>query len=254
MATWTLHQGDALTTLPSLPTASVTATITDPPYNSGGTTNTARTNDTARGKYVSGNAQHDLPDFDGDNRDQRSYTSWLALILAECYRITAPAGPLLVFTDFRQLPATSDALQAAGWTWRGIVPWHKPISRPMRGGFNRACEYVLWATKGPVDAARNPVHLPGLYSASQPRGKNRVHITQKPAALMDELIKICVPDGTVLDPFTGSGATGIAALTSGRSFVGIEQSPRIAATARARLTETALQQHAETIPLDKIAT
>ncbi|MFJ2002164.1 hypothetical protein [Streptomyces chartreusis] len=114
MPTWTLHRGDALTLLQTLPTESVTATITDPPYNSGGTTNTHRTRETARGKYVSGDARHQLPDFDGDNRDQRSYTLWLTLILAECYRITAHGGPLLVFTDFRQLAATSDALQAAG--------------------------------------------------------------------------------------------------------------------------------------------
>lgn len=239
MSDWTLHQGDALPLLRTLPTSSVSATVTDPPYNSGGMTATQRTSDTARGKYVSGDAQHQLPDFDGDTRDQRSYTLWLTLILTECYRITARGGPLLVFTDFRQLPATSDALQAAGWTWRGIVPWHKPISRPSKGGFNRACEYILWATKGPVDATRNPVYLPGLYSASQPRGKNRHHITQKPDDLMTELVKICAPQGTVLDPFTGSGSTGVAALASGRSFVGIEQSPRIAATAHTRLTTAA---------------
>jgi site-specific DNA-methyltransferase (adenine-specific) len=239
MPTWTLHQGDALTILPTLPTASVAATITDPPYNSGGMTTTQRTSDTARGKYVSGDARHDLPDFDGDTRDQRGYTLWMTLVLAQCYRITQYAGPLLVFTDFRQLPATSDALQAAGWTWRGIVPWHKPISRPHKGGFNRACEYVLWATKGPVDAARNPVYLPGLFSASQPRGKGRVHITQKPDQLMAELVKICAPEGAVLDPFAGSGSTGVAALASGRSFVGIELSERIATTARTRVTNAA---------------
>ncbi|NUS86004.1 MAG: site-specific DNA-methyltransferase [Streptomyces sp.] len=252
MPTWTLHRGDALTLLPTLPDASADATITDPPYNSGGTANAQRTSDTARGKYVSGDARHNLPDFDGDNRDQRSYTAWLALILAECYRITVHGGPLLVFTDFRQLPATSDALQAAGWIWRGIVPWHKPISRPSRGGFNRACEYVLWASKGPVDAARNPVYLPGLFSASQPRGGKRVHITQKPDALMTELVKICAPYGTVLDPFTGSAATGTAALASGRSFTGIEQSPHNAAVAEARLADA--RKHAEPFPLDKIAT
>lgn len=239
MPTWTLHRGDALTLLHNLPSGSVSATITDPPYNSGGMTASQRTSDTARGKYVSGNAQHQLPDFDGDTRDQRGYTVWMTLVLGQCYRITQHGGPLLVFTDFRQLPATSDALQAAGWTWRGIVPWHKPIARPCKGGFKRACEYVLWATKGPVDAARNPIYLPGLFSASQPRGSNRHHITQKPDELMTELVKICVPEGTVLDPFSGSGSTGVAALASGRSFVGIELSEQIATTAGERLAAAA---------------
>jgi site-specific DNA-methyltransferase (adenine-specific) len=49
MSTWTLHRGDALSLLRSLPDSSVSATITDPPYNSGGTTTTQRTSDTARG-------------------------------------------------------------------------------------------------------------------------------------------------------------------------------------------------------------
>ncbi|MDT3395449.1 site-specific DNA-methyltransferase [Streptomyces sp. B1866] len=235
MPAWTLHHGDALTILPTLPTESMDAAITDPPYNSGGLTPTQRTNDTARGKYVTGDARHDLPDFDGDTRDQRGYLAWLSLILSECYRLTRSGAPLLVFSDWRQVPVTSDAVQAAGWTWRGIVPWHKPISRPAKGGFKRECEYVLWATHGPVDAARNPVYLPGLYSASQPRGRDRTHITQKPDTLMAELVKVCAPQGTVLDPFAGSGSTGVAALTSGRSFVGIELSARYVTAAQQRL-------------------
>lgn len=232
---WQLHRGDALTVLHTLPTGSVDAVVTDPPYCSGGTTAAQRTSQSARGKYVSGDAQHKLADFDGDTRDQRGYFAWMSLVLGQCYRISRTSAPLLLFTDWRQLPVNSDALQAAGWTWRGIVPWHKPIARPSKGGFKRACEYALWATKGPVDAARNPVYLPGLYSASQPRGSKRFHITQKPDELMRELVKICVPDGTILDPFAGSGSTGVAALAEGRSFVGVELSERYAETARERL-------------------
>lgn len=237
--TWRLERGDALTVLHTLPTGTVDAVITDPPYNSGGTTPASRTSQTARQKYVSGAARHDLPDFDGDTRDQRGYLAWMTLILGQCQRIARESSPLLVFTDFRQLPVTSDALQAAGWTWRGIVPWHKPIARPFRGGFKRACEYILWATKGPVDPTRNPVYLPGLYTASQPRGAKRHHITQKPDELMSELVKICVPEGTVLDPFAGSGSTGVAAIRAGRSFLGIELPDRYAQVARDRLSAAA---------------
>ncbi|MFE2106657.1 DNA-methyltransferase [Kitasatospora sp. NPDC059463] len=233
---WTLHEGDALTTLGTIPSATIDAIITDPPYNSGGLTPRQTTGDTARGKYVNGSAKHDLPDFDGDQRDQHGYLAWLSLILAECYRTAVHAAPLLVFSDWRQVPTTSDAIQAAGWTWRGIVPWHKPIARPARGGFQRACEYVLWATKGPVDTARNPIFLGGLFSASQPRGSAREHITQKPDSLMTELVRVAAPGGVVLDPFTGSGSTGVAALLSGRRFVGIEASPAYADVARRRLT------------------
>ncbi|XTZ18177.1 DNA-methyltransferase [Micromonospora echinospora] len=241
MPTWSLHHGDALAVLPTLPTASVDLVLTDPPYNSGGRTQSDRTKDTARGKYVSGDAMHTLADFVGDNRDQRSYVAWLSLLLAESLRLTRPGGSLLVFCDWRQLPATSDALQAGGWLWRGVIPWHKPISRPRPGGFKAECEYLLWGSNGPIDATLNPVYLPGLYSASQPRGQARRHITQKPVDLLAELVKVCRPGGTVLDFTAGSGSTGVAALQSGRSFVGVEVSAHYAEVARQRL-EAAVSQ------------
>ena len=70
-----LHQGDAITILPTIETASVDLVVADPPYNSGGRTQSDRTRESARGKYVSGDPEHLLADFAGDNRDQRSYTA-----------------------------------------------------------------------------------------------------------------------------------------------------------------------------------
>ncbi|MFC9534896.1 DNA methyltransferase [Streptomyces sp. NPDC056975] len=118
--------------------------------------------------------------------------------------------------------------------WRGIASWHKPVLRPQKGRLKQFCEYIVWGTKGQVDANRNPVHLPGLYSASQLR-KGRVHITQRPVDVMQELVRICPPDSTVLAPFTDSGTTGVAALREGRTFVGIELSDHYADIAERRL-------------------
>ncbi|MFD6421730.1 DNA-methyltransferase [Streptomyces sp. NPDC060198] len=234
MTDWTLHRGDALTLLPTLGEL-VDAVICDPPYNSGGRTNAERRSQGARDKYVSGNAQHTLADFDGDSRDQRGYTHWLGLVLGETHRLTRPGGSLLVFTDWAQLPATSDALQAGGWTWRGIIPWRKPINRPVANGFRRECEYVLWGTRGEPLRHAPTIYLPGWLEGSQPRGKARVHITQKPVDVMRQLVRIAPEGGLVLDPFAGSGTTGVAALQEGRRFVGIEQSPAYATTAGERL-------------------
>ncbi|MET9260440.1 site-specific DNA-methyltransferase [Amycolatopsis sp. NPDC004079] len=232
-----LLQGDALSVLADVAAETVDAVITDPPYNSGGRTSGERTTASARGKYVSSDAQHQLADFAGDNKDQRSYTHWLALILGECLRTAREGAAALVYCDWRQLPATSDALQAAGWTWRGVVVHHKPIARPRRGGFSQNTEYLLWGSNGPVLPDRNPVSLPGLVSGSQPRGQNRLHITQKPLDVMRQLVQICPPGGTVLDPFAGAGTTGVAALAEGRDFIGIELSPHYHAIASARLAE-----------------
>ncbi|WP_055588655.1 DNA-methyltransferase [Streptacidiphilus griseoplanus] len=235
MDDFTLHTGDALTILPTLTPSSVDAVICDPPYNSGAATVRERTSQSARGKYVSGDAQHQLPDFDGDSRDQRGYLAWMSMVLAACYRAVRPGGAALVFTDWRQLPTTTDALQAGGFTWRGVAVWHKPLARPTKGGLKRDCEFIVWGSHGAMVPGNDPVYLPGLYTGSQPRGTERQHITQKPLDVMRQLVRIVPPGGTVLDPFAGSGTTGAAALAEGRRFVGIEQSPHYAQITRERL-------------------
>ncbi|MEU8555951.1 site-specific DNA-methyltransferase [Streptomyces anthocyanicus] len=244
MSSWTLHTGDALPTLSALDTP-VDAVICDPPYNSGGRTMTERTSRTAREKYLTSGGRHhgfDLGDFTGENRDQRSYLAWLSLILAECYRLTRPGGAALVFTDWRQLPTTTDALQAAGYTWRGIAVWHKPAARPQPGRLKQDCEFIVWGSNGAMVPSNAPVYLPGHFTGSQPRGNNRQHVTQKPIEVMQQLVRIVPEGGTVLDPFTGSGTTGAAALIEGRRFIGIEQSAQYADIARARLNDQAGQQ------------
>ncbi|MEW2451209.1 site-specific DNA-methyltransferase [Streptomyces parvulus] len=244
MTPWTLHTGDALPILSALDTP-VDAVICDPPYNSGGRTMTERTSRTAREKYLKNGGRHhgfDLGDFTGENRDQRSYLAWLSLILAQCYRLTRPGGAALVFTDWRQLPTTTDALQAAGYTWRGIAVWQKPIARPAAGRLKQDCEFIVWGSNGAMTPGNDPVYLPGHFTGSQPRGSNRQHITQKPLDVLRQLVRIVPEGGTVLDPFTGSGTTGAAALTEGRAFIGIEQSTQYADIARARLNDHAGQQ------------
>lgn len=235
---FSLHQGDALSVLTGLPDNCVDSVITDPPYNSGGRTAKERTTRSAKAKYTSADAQHTLPDFTGENMDQRSYGFWLTQIMTESHRLTKTGGTALLFTDWRQLPTTTDAIQAAGWLWRGVLAWHKPQARPQKGRFTQNCEFIVWASKGAIDGSRNPVYLPGLYSASQPSGAKRRHITQKPVEVMRELVKISPPSGTVLDFCAGSGSTGVAALLEGRDFIGIEKTEEYAAIAAERLTET----------------
>ncbi|MFT9784682.1 DNA-methyltransferase [Streptomyces rhizosphaericola] len=235
---FSLHHGDALSVLAGLPDDCVDSVITDPPYNSGGRTAKERTTRSAKAKYTSADAQHALPDFTGENMDQRSYGFWLTQIMTEAHRLTRTGGTALLFTDWRQLPITTDAFQAAGWLWRGVLAWHKPQARPQRGRFTQNCEFIVWGSKGAIDGSRNSVYLPGMYSASQPSGVKRQHITQKPVEVMRELVKIAPPSGTVLDFCAGSGSTGVAALLEGRDFIGVEKTAHYASIAADRLTET----------------
>ena len=62
-----------------------------------------------------------------------------------------------------------------------------------------------------------------------------MHITQKPLRLLRELIEVTPPGATILDPFMGSGTTGVAAILDGRRFVGVQASAEIARQAVARI-------------------
>ncbi|MEU3091339.1 DNA-methyltransferase [Streptomyces massasporeus] len=157
---FSLYQGDALSVLAGLPDGCVDSVITDPPYNSGGRTAKERTTRSAKQKYTSADAKNDLADFTGENMDQRSYGFWLTQIMTEAHRLTRTGGTALLFTDWRQLPTTTDAIQAAGWLWRGVLAWHKPQARPQKGRFTQNCEFIVWASKGAIDGSRNPVVVP----------------------------------------------------------------------------------------------
>ena len=227
----TLFCGDVLTTIDRV--GPVDAVITDPPYSSGG----IHAGDRARPpseKYVqSDSSNRRLPDFGGDMRDQRSFVLFNTLWAAKALDITADGGVIATFTDWRQLAVTTDYVQAGGWVWRGVVVWAKPAARPQRGRFASSCEYAVWGSKGAMPLDRGVPPLPGHFSHASP--KERMHITQKPVGLMADLVSICTPGGTILDPFMGSGTTGIAALSSGRRFVGIEKSPELFLAAADRI-------------------
>jgi site-specific DNA-methyltransferase (adenine-specific) len=221
---------DALQVLLELGAAAVDAVITDPPYSSGGQYRGDRVQRTST-KYLGDGRPEPLPDFGGDNRDQRSYAYWCQLWLAQALRVTKPGGILTVATDWRQLPTTTDAVQAGGWTWRGILAWAKPDPRPQLGRPAQACEFIVWATNGPRKIEGDA--LPGWWLLSTPR--DRQHQTQKPLRTYRDLAQLVPPDGLILDPFMGSGTTGVAALLEGRRFIGSEMSAEYVERTVARL-------------------
>jgi site-specific DNA-methyltransferase (adenine-specific) len=219
----TLYFGDALAVLAELGPGTVDAVFTDPPYSSGGAFRGDRSIDT-KSKYLSSSSgnRDKTSDFGGDNRDQRSFHFWSTLWSAAALRAAKPGSPALFFTDWRQLPVSTDYLQSGGWVWRGIVPWVKKTARPQMGRFAAQCEYVVWGSAGPMPTERGVGCLPGFFEFAYP--SDREHVTQKPVDLMEAMVEICEPGGIVLDPFMGSGTTGVAALVQGRRFIGCEQS------------------------------
>jgi site-specific DNA-methyltransferase (adenine-specific) len=243
-AAWVVHEGDALDVLRGLDAGSVDVVLTDPPYSSGGAFRGDRQQSTEI-KY-SGFTQNadgwrkgsagDYPEFTGDTRDQRSFLTWFGLWAGQCRRVAKPGAHFFTFTDWRQLPTMTDAVQVAGWVWRGLAVWDKGIGRPMKGRFRNHLEYIVWATNGPTSEPED-VYLPSLFRHSPPNKTARLHRTEKPAGLIAELLRLSPSGATVLDPFAGSGSTGEACLQTGRKFVGVELEPTYAGIARRRLTE-----------------
>lgn len=213
----TLYLADSLEVLPLLDEGSFSGVLTDPPYSSGGAFRGDRSAPTSA-KYQSSEHRGIYPEFAGDTRDQRSYFAWSTLWMLRSRQLVRPGGILCAFSDWRQLPTTTDALQSAGWVWRGLVPWDKTErGRPQMGRYRAQAEYVVWGTNG-ARPLTGPV-APGVFRAPVPNTKH--HIAGKPVELMEGLLQP-MADGAILDPFMGSGTVGIACQRLGLPYVGIE--------------------------------
>lgn len=230
--TITIYHGDALAILPHL-AGDVDVVLADPPYSSGGRTSVDRTTKSTSTKYQQSDAAK-LPEFAGDMRDQHAHGYWCALWLSACLALTRAGGVAFVWSDWRQLATTSDALQAGGWTWRGITVWNKTTSRPSRGRFRLDAEFTAWGSKGDHPPQAD-VYPPSVLRAAPP--KQREHIAQKPLEAYAHLLAIAPPNALVLDPFTGTGSALVAARDAGHRAIGIEIDERYCEIAARRAQE-----------------
>jgi site-specific DNA-methyltransferase (adenine-specific) len=237
----TIYHGEALNVLADLPTGGIAAVVADPPYSSGGMFRSDRQLDPSQ-KYrgfshsptETRSPASEAGSFSGDSRDQRSYFAWASLCLAQTWRIADPTAQVFIFTDWRQLPVTTDAVQAGGWTWRGVLVWDKGVGRPMRGRFRNHLEYIVWGSHGPMPVAEEI--YPSTLLKHAPPGTERTHVTEKPVKLLRELLSVA-PPGAVLDPFMGSGTTLRAAKDLNRHAIGIEIEQRYCDIAATRMAQ-----------------
>lgn len=228
-----LHQVDALEFVRTLPRNSIDMLFTDPPYSSGGLHSGARKQSTGQ-KYINNATAMEYEDFNFDNMDQRSWSFWCHSWLIAAQRALKPGGLLVCYIDWRQLPALTDVIQAAGFTHRGIAVWDKTTgrSRPRKGGFKQQAEFILWASKGDMDKDAS-VYLPGVFSSALEFPKK--HLTEKPIEIARQVVRLVPPGGTVLDLFAGCGTHLVAAQEAGLNWVGCEENARIYQVAAARL-------------------
>lgn len=150
----------------------------------------------------------------------------------------------MIFSDWRQLPALTDAMQWANWTWRGVAVWDKTegARAPNKAYFRHQAEFIAWGTNGrlPPSFEKGRPTAPGVFRSSI--DSKKVHLCQKPVSVMTWLLSL-LPDHAewVLDPFAGSGSTILAADAAGLSCAAVEEHEAIALQAVARLEAEGFQ-------------
>lgn len=139
-------------------------------------------------------------------------------------------GWALVFCQAEAVSLWRDAMVAAGGKYKRAMVWLKPDGAPQftgdRPGMGYESIVAGWCSRG--RSAWNGGGRHGVFSHTQRDGNYpKEHMTQKPLALMNELVTLFTnPGEIILDPFMGAGTSGVAAIQRGRAFIGIEQDPK----------------------------
>lgn len=229
MTTTVIH-GDCLRVMEDMPETSIDAVVTDPPYCSGSVSEASRS--AAKGQGLRHENIGRFGWFVGDNMGTAGLVFLLRSVAFESIRLLRSSGSLLVFCDWRMVPNLAPAIESAGLRYQNMVIWDKGCVG-LGTGFRAQHEVILHFTAGSPK-----YHDKGTSNVLKcPRvGPEREHQTEKPVNLIEQLIRVvCPPGGAVLDPFGGSGTTGVAAQNIGRDCICIERDAQQVETARRRL-------------------
>lgn len=236
ISTYELIHADSLVALKALKSGSVDFVFADPPYflsNDGFTVQS--------GKAVSVNKGF-WDKSSGFELDLAFHKEWIG----ECLRVLTRDGTIAISGTYHSIYQCGFALQQMGCRIINDIVWFKPNGAPALAGrnFTASHETVIWASKS--KQAKHTFNYPLSKSWDSPQdkllnsGKQMrsvwgipttpkreklfgSHPTQKPLELLNRLVALCTrPGDVVLDPFCGSGTTGVAAISQGRSFVGID--------------------------------
>ena len=223
---WTLHVGDCFAEMTKLSDRSVDVVITDPPYEPETHTSERRV---AR---AGGKLEVEPIAFPPITEKERLESSRQMARLTKRW--------ILVFCQIEGAMKWRAALEAAGAVYKRTCIWVKPDGKPQYSGDRPGTGYEgIVACHAPGRSTWNGGGSHGVYVVSRGGEPRTGHQTQKPLALMETLVRLFSNHGEViLDPFVGSGSTGVAALRLGRRFLGWEKDPSYAEIARRRLAVT----------------
>ena len=217
--TWRIECGDCLELLKALPDGSVDAVVTDPPY--GIDYQSARRTDRTTWK----------PKIAND----KSPFVWF---LRDAARVLVDGGRLLCFCRWDTAEAFKSAIEWSGLTLRAQIIWDREthgMGDPRVSPSPRH-DIIWYATKGRYEFQNG--RPCSVVRSSRVSGGSLVHPNEKPVDLIEQLAKSYTSEGdAILDPFAGSGTTGVACVQTGRNFIGFEIDPHYCEIARKRIGE-----------------
>lgn len=236
--------GDALEEMRRIPTGSVRAVVTSPPYNLRNTT----------GSFAGGIWEKAAlrKGYDGhsDDMPRSDYIAWQRAVLDECMRVVEDAG--VIFYNHkprvqRGLLETPDEI-TAGFPVRQEIIWDRKSSITFSDTFFIPTYETIYMIAKPGFRLANRANAYKTVWQITPE-RNNPH----PAPFPIEIPLRCVlgaGEGTILDPFSGSGTTGVACRMTGNSYIGIEQCADYAAQSVLRIANTPAGVPAEMLPPD----
>lgn len=215
-----LMHGDCLELMKEIPDESVDLVLTDPPYTM-----------TKRGRSCRPNW---MPNNMGDNvfiGGIPDAEAWMA----ECFRVLKNRTHFYTFCNTNDLYKYLETAKKVGFKFHNLISMIKDTGMPNRW-YLKQTEILLFFRKGSAKPINDMTSRDWAFVKMPRKSNGKLHITQKPVDFISKIIgNSTVYNETVLDPFMGSGTTGVACKNLNRKFIGIEKDDKYFEIARNRI-------------------
>ena len=238
MAEIKLFNRDCIAAMKDIEDGSIDLIVTDPPYNLGNFMKNRDTNLHKMRDNFFATAGWDDMEFD-------EWTQSMDAFFESSSRIMKKGGSMIAFMAIIKVETIIQLAEKHGFYYKTTGIWHKtnPMPRNMNLHFvssTEACVYFTYKTRTGTFNNNGRVLHDFVETSVTPNSerKHGKHPTQKPESLIQHFTDILSnEDDWILDPFMGSGTTGVVAKRTGRNFVGVELDEDYFQIAKARIEE-----------------
>lgn len=219
-----LRKGDCLEIMKDIPDKSIDCIITSPPYNIG----KMHSNSTKHGTY------------NGNDMNENDYQDWQLRFMKECFRVLKEDGSF--FYNHKVRIKNGAAIHPLQWVFKSDFILKQEITWDMGKSANSDkirffpySERIYWLTKNQKVKLNNVDNLSDVWRVVPTHKRDDIgHIAKMPEQIAENIIRSNSYQ-VILDPFMGSGTTGVAAVNLNRNFIGIEMDEHYFAIAEKRI-------------------